>query len=187
MAAVRLRYSAGKRKSYDIIFILFGRLGLLSRGKRVLDLTYGRGRFYRRVKRYGTCIVGVDIERHEWEVEPCEFIHMDAREYVDRILRGEASIGRVDAVVVDPPWSSEKRGQMPRRTGISGMPYHMPVKSRVIVDAAARLAGILGVPLVYRYKEELPGSSIVVESIVNIMRRQGTVYYGVVMPGGAKA
>jgi hypothetical protein len=65
-------------------------------------------------------------------------------------------LGDVDLVVVDPPWSREKRGVAARETGVSRQPYHMAgVDSRSIVEAAALLSRALGKPLLYRYREPL--------------------------------
>lgn len=175
-------------KSYDIIKLLLYRLWYHSwRGKEqavILDLTYGRGRFYRRVRRDKHYIIGVDIARHEWEVEPDEFHETDARVFVDKLLDNEIELARrPDTIVVDPPWSHEKRGCKPRGLGISSMPYHMKhVKSRELIQAAQQLSQHLGVPLIYRYKEPLPGTNVLIKHHVKIMRKQGIIYYGLIQP-----
>jgi len=126
-------------------------------------------------------IVAVDVRRHEWEVKPTVFYEMDCRVFVDGVLRGEVSIGDVDVIVVDPPWSAEKRGVEPWETGISGRPYHVySVDSKSIVHAAMKLSRVLGKPLLYRYKEPLPCKHLVIAATeVKMMRNRGWVYYGV--------
>ena len=105
-------------KSYVIVRRL---LGYVYSGQplNIVDLTYGVGRFYRLSKPMIGKIIAVDIERHRWEVEPTIFYQMDCRVFADRVLKGEIELGDIDVVVVDPPWSHEKRGVKPRRTGIS--------------------------------------------------------------------
>lgn len=182
-AARAVEVNGSKYKSYDIVYILLGRLGLLGR-TRLLDLTYGLGRFYRRARLYGVCVTGVDIQRLDWEVPPCEFIQMDAREYAEGVIRGELDPGRVDLVVVDPPWNHEKRNNVSKYSYVSGSlgfsHYHMRgVRSRDIIRAAQRLAGHLGVPLLYRYKEPLPGTTMLVKARLKVFGHTGYVYYGV--------
>jgi len=179
-------YSLGMRyKSYDIVFMLLYRLYRelwLGRDTvRLLDLTYGRGRFYRRVPRNRYYIVGVDIARHEWEVEPDEFYLGSSIDFVDDIISGRKTIVEPDVIVVDPPWSHEKRGRMPSGLGISSMPYHMRgISSREIIGAANRLRKHYGVPLIYRYKEPLEGSCVIVRHNIQVFRSRGTIYYGII-------
>jgi hypothetical protein len=167
-------------KSYEIVRELLGYVyngGPLS----IVDLTYGVGRFYRLSRSMIGRIVAVDIVRHEWEVRPTVFYQMDCRVFVDRVLRGEIELGDVDLVVVDPPWSHEKRGVMAREVGISRQPYHLRgVDSRSIVNAAMRLSKELSKPLLYRYMEPLRCSHLVlVVAEVKIVYNRGYIYYGV--------
>jgi hypothetical protein len=174
-----LRYKHGT-KSYEIVKRL---LGYVYNGRplSIIDLTYGVGRFYRLSKPMIGRIVAVDIERHKWEVKPTVFYQMDCRVFVDRVLRGEIELGDVDVIVVDPPWSAEKRGVRPKRTGISNQPYHLRgVDSRSIIDATILLAKTFNKPLLYRYKEPLVCKHIVhAVAEIKMMYNRGYVYYGV--------
>jgi hypothetical protein len=174
---VKYRHGA---KSYVIVRRL---LGYVYSGQplNIVDLTYGVGRFYRLSKPMIGRIIAVDIERHKWEVKPTVFYHMDCRIFVDRVLKGEIELGGVDVIVVDPPWSSEKRGVRPKRTGISSLPYHISgVYSKSIVQAAIRLSRTLGKPLLYRYKEPLACDHLVqVIAEVKMMNNTGYIYYGI--------
>lgn len=160
-------------KSYDIMLLLFKYLKL-PYNVRVLDLTYGKGRFYRKIiNNYRPYIIGVDIEKHEWEVAPSEFHQMDMRQF-------NANVD-VDVVVVDAPWSHEKRGVAPKYTGISNMPYHMKgVSSIELTEHAIAIAKKLGVPLIYKYKEPIPNSCLVVINTIVYMMHRSSIYYGVI-------
>jgi predicted RNA methylase len=167
-------------KSYEIVRKL---LGYLYNGRplSIVDLTYGVGRFYRLSRTMIGRIIAVDIRKHEWEVEPTVFYQMDCRVFVNKVLLGVIDVGEVDVVVVDPPWSAEKRGVKLREAGISDRPYHIHhINSKSIVYAAMKLSGVLGKPLLYRYKEPLACKhSILAVAEVKMIRNRGWVYYGV--------
>jgi hypothetical protein len=174
-----VRYKHGT-KSYVIVKRLLGYI-YAGRPLNIVDLTYGVGRFYRLSRSIIGRIIAVDIERHKWEVKPTVFYHMDCRIFVDRVLKGEIELGDVDVIVIDPPWSHEKRGVKPRRTGISGQPYHLRgVDSRSIIYAATLLSKVLNKPLLYRYREPLPCSHIIhVLAEIRMMYNKGYIHYGV--------
>jgi predicted RNA methylase len=174
-----VRYKHGT-KSYVIVRRLLGYI-YAGRPLNVVDLTYGVGRFYRLSRPMIGRIIAVDIEKHRWEIEPTVFYQMDCRVFVSKVLNKEIELGDVDLVVVDPPWSSEKRGVKPREAGISSLPYHMKgVNSQSIIQAALRLAGVLGKPLLYRYKEPLECKHLVrAVAEVKMMYNTGYIYYGV--------
>jgi len=101
--------------------------------------------------------------------------------FVEEVIQGKIPPpSGVDLVVVDPPWSHEKRGRSTQLPRLSRMPYHLKsVNSRSIISAAERLASHLNTPLLYRYKEPLGCKHIVrAEAEVKILRCEGTVYYG---------
>jgi hypothetical protein len=167
-------------KSCEIVRKLLGYV-YTGRPLSIADLTYGVGRFYRLSGPMIGRIVAVDIARHRWEVEPTVFYQMDCGVFVDRALRGEVVLGEVDLVVVDPPWSHEKRGVAARETGVSRQPYHMAgVDSRSIVEAAVSLSRALGKPLLYRYRGLLQCNHTArAVAEVKMIRSKGHVYYGV--------
>jgi hypothetical protein len=167
-------------KSYEIVRKL---LGYVYNGRplSIVDLTYGVGRFYRLSRSMIGRIVAVDIRKHEWEVKPTTFYQMDCRVFVDKVLNGEIELGDVDIVVVDPPWSHEKRGVMTREAGISRQPYHLRgVDSKSIIHAALRLSKAFNKPLLYRYREPLPCNHMVlVAAEVKMIYNKGQIYYGI--------
>jgi hypothetical protein len=162
-------------KSFEIIKWLFDVLDLDD--VFVLDLTYGVGRFYRMVRGRVWLLIGVDIVRYEWEVEPDVFYQVDARWFASLYDPPR----RPDLIVVDPPWSHEKRGVKAMYTGISNQPYHMRgVDSTDLVLAALRLARRLGSRLLYRYKDRLDcNHEAHVTAEVKMIRNKGYVHYGV--------
>jgi hypothetical protein len=177
---VILRFRHGV-KSYEVVRRLLGRVyAVVGRRLNVLDLTYGTGRFYRESRHLINRVVAVDIVKHEWEVEPTVFYQMDCRVFACKVLSGEIDVGGVDVIVVDPPWSAEKRGVKPRETGVTHRPYHIyGADSESIIRAAVRLARHTGKPLLYRYKESLPCKhSILAAAEVKMIRNRGWVHYG---------
>ena len=170
-------------KSYEIIQRLLAHIKT-ARKLKVVDLTFGRGRFYRSSKHLIDKRIATDITRYEWEVKPTIFYQMDCRIFVKRVISGEIELGDVDIIVVDPPWSSEKRGKALRQTGISKLPYHLTgINSRSITQAALKLSRHINKPLLYRYKEPLDCEHILrATAEIKMVRNRGWVYYGVCLP-----
>jgi hypothetical protein len=172
---VYLSYKHGA-KSYEIINDL---LGYLSGQLRVLDLTYGVGRFYRLCRNKIDLLIGVDVIKYGWEVKPDIFLNVDAVTLIHRMLDGFYL--PFNLIVVDPPWSREKRGKASSQLGISSMPYHVRSKpSETIINKALTLAEKRHVPLLYRYKQKLPCNHMVyARAEVKIIRNTGTIHYGI--------
>jgi hypothetical protein len=166
-------------KSYDIVEYI---LNVLFPGRRdliILDLTYGKGRFYRKVRHRIGRLIGVDIYRHDWEVRPDVFYQMSCQEFASRVIRGEIELPRADLIVVDPPWDTKKRG-LSAVPGLRRMPYHVYANPASIVYAGVALAKRLSAPLLYRYVEPLKCNHILaIRSEVKVFGRRGFVYYGV--------
>jgi 23S rRNA U2552 (ribose-2'-O)-methylase RlmE/FtsJ len=167
-------------KSYQIIKFIFDTLFPAKNDLIVLDLTYGKGRFYRLVKNKIKTLIAVDIIKHDWEIKPNIFYNMSCIDFVNNVIENKMKFEKIDIIVVDPPWSSEKRGYFPKRIGISNMPYHMKINSKSIIDAAIKLSHFLAAPLLYRYKKHLSCNHIlIIEAETIIMKRKGKVFYGV--------
>jgi len=173
----RLEYDVNAKRSYMVMFDVF-RMLQLPREPRVLDLTYGVGRFYRKiVEEYKPFIIGVDVVRHNWEVPPSVFIQRDARTLT---LRDLEQYGRIDVVVVDPPWSALKRGVVSSIAGYSRQPYHIKhVDPYPLITKAIWLSRQLGSKLVARFMEPLPCARIVVRDHIVVFRKRGVVYYSI--------
>ena len=110
---------------------------------------------------------------------------MPCQIFVEKVINGEIALPKPSIVVVDPPWSNEKRGKAPSDTGISNLPYHLKyVDNRSIIVSAMKLAKHLNTLLMYRYHSILPCEHIArVDVLVNIMGNKGYVYYGVCEQG----
>jgi len=166
-------------RSYSVMLYIFRLLGFPV-GVRILDLTYGVGRFYRKIREiYRPFIVGVDVARHRWEVEPDVFIQKDCRELsIDEVKQ----YGDIDVVVVDPPWSHTKRGKVSNEASYSKMPFHIPgVDPYQIIYAATRITRELGAPLIARFAEPIQGSDIVIKNSVVVFNRRGAIYYSIIL------
>ena len=72
---------------------------------RILDLTFGEGRFWRAFDRSRIYLVGFDIRKLNWHVRPDEF-------YLQPSWRWSLFLKKYsfDLVVVDPPWAEWHRG-----------------------------------------------------------------------------
>jgi 23S rRNA U2552 (ribose-2'-O)-methylase RlmE/FtsJ len=171
-------------KSYDIIDMMLSKVFPNMSDLVVIDLTYGVGRFYRVAKKRIKLIIGVDIDKHKWEVEPSIFYQMPCQLFVGKVLNEIVLPSTVNLIVVDPPWSHEKRGKAAQHLGISSLPYHIKyINTKSIIDAAIRLAKHLNTLLLYRYKEPLSCKHIVkVEAEVRIIHNTGVIHYGICMP-----
>ena len=83
---------------------------------RILDLCYGEGRFWRVFPRRRIYLVGFDIKRLPWHVEPDEFYEYPSwrwSEWVD----GKS----FDLVVADPPWTKYRVRRMLYISPIEGI------------------------------------------------------------------
>ncbi|MHC1627726.1 MAG: hypothetical protein ACXQTI_02705 [Candidatus Nezhaarchaeales archaeon] len=103
-------------------------------GTRVLDVTYGEGRFYKLFK--PRLLVGCDVAVYDWLVAPDLFI-LKPVWAVYEVLR-KSNLTEFDVLVVDPPWGANhhKRPQF-NLANAWGTP-------RIIVDEAFKLAEKLG-------------------------------------------
>jgi hypothetical protein len=180
-----IRYKHGAAKSYEIVRKLLGYIYKDKGSLTILDLTFGTGRFYRYSKRMIKKIIAVDITKHDWEVEPTTFYQMDCRIFTTKVMRGEIRLeDDIDVIVIDPPWSAEKRGAPPKETGVSKQPYHVKgIDSTTLIQAALQLHEVLRKPLLYRYKQPLKcNHRIIVMAETKIFRRKGYIYYGICLP-----
>jgi hypothetical protein len=182
MIYARVRHGT---RSYEIVDMLLSKLFPNRADLVVVDLTYGVGRFYRLARKRIKHLIAVDIEKHEWEVKPDVFYRMPCQLFVEKVIRGEIDLPKPSIVVVDPPWSREKRGKAPSDIGISMLPYHIRyVDSWSIIASAMNMSKHFDTALLYRYHNVLPCDHIArVDVLVNIMGHKGFVYYGVCKHG----
>lgn len=74
---------------------------------RILDLTFGEGRFYKAFDRSWLYIVGFDIRKLKWHVEPDEFYMLPSWRWSLYLKKPKYQF---DLVVADPPWAEWRRG-----------------------------------------------------------------------------
>jgi len=167
-------------KSYEIMKWIFNTLFPARNDLIVLDLTYGKGRFYRLVRNRIKTLIGVDIIKHNWETKPDVFYNMPCEKFVRDVIENKIKLEKLDIIVVDPPWSFEKRRSIKDYVFYSKLPYHMNISSMPIIYFSMKLSKHLSTPLLYRYKEHLTCKHVLkADAIVNLYRHIGKVYYGV--------
>jgi len=112
----------------DMLQQVFGSLQL-----RILDVTYGQGRFWVAFRKHIKLLVGADPYMWEWKTVPDLFINTTVWrlwELLDELIRYS-----FDIVVVDPPFSTHHYNQRtrPMFNKIIGTPF-------IIIREAIRLA-----------------------------------------------
>jgi hypothetical protein len=116
-----------------VVCSLLRRYGL----RRVLDVTYGEGRFYYLCKS-DVEVVAADPVKWQWVVKPKQFLQLNVFQLYMMLRDGKLQMCNVDAVVVDPPkWNTEvsyRRRDM--YNYIVGTP-------RIIIEYATRVAELL--------------------------------------------
>jgi hypothetical protein len=117
--------------------------------KRVLDVTYGEGRFYY-LCRHELEIVGVDPVKWEWVVKPKVFLQENVFELHTALEHGLVKLQQPDVVVIDPPkWNP----LVPYRRR---SPYNYIVGTpKLIIKYGSRVAAILKAPYLLLHFREL--------------------------------
>ena len=115
--------------------------------RKVLDVTYGEGRFYYLCKDE-VIVVGSDPVRREWVVMPEEFHQFNVFQLYGMVRDGIMRPTKVDVVVVDPPkWTSNATYKRSVFNFIIGTP-------RLIIEHASRIARLMDVTyLLVHYKD----------------------------------
>jgi len=133
-----------KYPSSYIVCNLLRRYGL----RRVLDVTYGEGRFYK-LCRYGVEIIGADPVKRRWVVKPNQFYQMNVFQLYLMLRDGKLSIDPVDAVVVDPPrWNTDV---VYRKRDMFNFLIGTP---KLIIEYASKVASLIRSPyLLVHYRE----------------------------------
>jgi hypothetical protein len=85
-------------------------LSVLTDGKvmdyEIVDVTYGIGSFYEKCPNLN--VVGIDIVKWDWIVEPRQFHKMDALQYLEQLPQ-DGKERRI--VVIDPPYPTHSSGK----------------------------------------------------------------------------
>ena len=118
--------------------------------KRVLDVTYGEGRFYR------LCfpeleIIGSDPVKRDWVVKPKQFYQLNVFQLHLMLRDGKVRLGPVDVVVVDPPrWNTKA---VYRRRDMFNFLIGTP---KLIIEYAAKVAQLMKTRHLLVHYRELP-------------------------------
>jgi hypothetical protein len=117
---------------------------------KVLDVTYGEGRFYYLCKSELE-IVGADPMKWSWVVKPKQFYQMNVFQLYLMLRDGKIQLPSVDSVVVDPPrWNT---GVVYRRRDMYNFLIGTP---KLIIEYAAKVAQLLKTRhLLVHYRELL--------------------------------
>jgi hypothetical protein len=75
----------------------------LINAKRIMDVTYGMGRFYMLCRREIELLIASDPVKWRWVVAPDAFYQLTVWQLYDRVRRGDIVVPGVDVVVCDPP------------------------------------------------------------------------------------
>jgi len=108
--------------------------------RRILDVTYGVGRFYVLCRREVELLVASDPVKWEWVVEPDIFYQLTVWQLYDGVRRGGIVVPSVDVIVCDPPkWNtSVSYNRRSHYNFIIGTPS-------LIIDYSVKLASMLNV------------------------------------------
>jgi hypothetical protein len=112
-----------------VVCYLLRRYGI----RKVLDVTYGEGRFYYLCKDE-VIVVGSDPVRREWVTMPKEFHQLNVFQLYGMVRDGALRLPKVDAVVADPPkWTRNATYRRSAFNYIIGTP-------ELIIEYASRIA-----------------------------------------------
>jgi hypothetical protein len=136
-----------KYPSSYVVCSLLRRYGL----KKVLDVTYGEGRFYYLCKSELE-IVGADPVKWQWVVKPRLFLQENVFELHTALEHGLVKPQQPDVVVIDPPkWNPLV---LYRRRSMYNYIIGTP---RLIIEYGSRVAAILKAPyLLLHYRGVVP-------------------------------
>jgi hypothetical protein len=118
--------------------------------RRVLDVTYGAGRFYRLCRNKIELLIASDPVKWKWIVAPDTFYQLTVWQLYDRVKRGGIVMPRVDVVVCDPPrWNtSVSYNRRDMYNYVVGTPS-------LIIDYSVKLAKLLNAKLLLHYNRVL--------------------------------
>jgi hypothetical protein len=139
----------GDFAKYPISYVvcsLLRRYGL----RRVLDVTYGEGRFYY-LCRHELEVVGADPMKWSWVVKPKQFYQLNVFQLHLMLRDGKIPLSPVDVVVVDPPrWNT---GVVYRSRDMYNFIIGTP---RLIIEYATKVAHLIRANhLLVHYRELL--------------------------------
>ncbi len=126
----------GLRARYPSSHIVCGLLGMAG-ARRVLDVTYGAGRFYRLCRGDIGLLVASDPVKWRWVVAPDAFYQATVWQLYNMVKGGDVKIPGVDVVVCDPPRFSKGGNRRDEYNYIIGT-------HNLIIEYSVKLARLLG-------------------------------------------
>jgi len=125
---------------------------LLNHAYKVLDVTYGEGRFYKLCRDALDVLVASDPKRWDWIVKPDLFYQFNVFYLYNLLCRERIKfpVRKIDAVVVDPPkWNKNNYNRRKMYNYIIGTPEK-------IIEYAGKIAKLLSSPyLIVHYDKVL--------------------------------
>jgi len=117
---------------------------------RILDVTYGEGRFYK-LCRSDLRITGSDPVRRDWVVKPDSFIQADIFHLYRLASAEQFTATDLDAIVVDPPkWTRNARYK------VHDMLNYIIGTPELIIEYALKIAQLIHAPyMLVHYKRVL--------------------------------
>ena len=117
---------------------------------RILDVTYGEGRFYK-LCHDSLRIIGSDPVKWDWVVKPDSFIQADVFHLYRLVSAKQLTVTGLDAVVVDPPrWTRDARYK------VHDMLNYLIGTPELIIEYASKIAQLIHTPyMLVHYKRVL--------------------------------
>jgi hypothetical protein len=132
--------------------------------RNVLDVTYGKGRFYKLYRpKY---LVGVDPVKRKWIVRPDEFYQMTVYHFYRLLKNSEITIKPIDCIVIDPPWAREDRKYREEFNYVIGTP-------ELIVEYGKKVAELVKAPYMLLHHNQQPPLG----RIIYIIKFKWVVFY----------
>jgi hypothetical protein len=130
-------------------------------GDIVVDVTYGKGRFYTIYR--PKFLIGIDVKKWKWIIAPDKFYNCTVWQFYNMLRRKEIDINYADVVVADPPRWHEHKHRRSEYNYIIGSP-------KLIIYYAYNVAELLNARYIFLHYSKIVGDIISKDKIVRVMR-----------------
>jgi len=134
----KIQKRGGKAAKYPVSYLITQLLYSVN-AKKVLDLTYGEGRFYAYSK--PPYLHGIDVKKLRWIVKP-DFFEQKSLFCVHELPK------RYDLIVIDPPFSQRKYRNRDHYTAKNP-------NTKAMINHACKIAKLNNIPYVLVHNKEL--------------------------------
>jgi len=145
------KYPASK-----IVADMIGKLGDI-----VIDVTYGKGRFYAIYR--PKVLVGVDVKKWKWIVTPDKFYNCTTWQFYNMLRYRDIDINHADIVVADPPRWHNNEHRRSEYNFIIGSP-------KLIIYYAYNIAELLNARYLFLHYNKIVGDIINKDKIVRVIK-----------------